>query len=797
MISNYSKWVTGSAIRLSEKFVKSVGGQSLVLNILACRGYVEIDETLAFLNPEYYQSTPVEELPGLIGAVNRIYSAVENRECICILGDHDVESQTATAILFSVLKALEVQAFYCIRSALDKSSYICQQILSQIIYPDQIVGEDPRFPKCNWPKPSLLITCGLGIKSYESISLARDHGVDVIILYDRDLSQVFLDAIAVVNPKSLPSDHPLNDLPCVGVIYKIVECLYKRVNQFEELEQILDLVAVGILADNVKLRGDTRYLLQKGLAQLVKPSRVGFEILFKQLNIRTENINEAIIRYRLIPRLNVLSHSSDTNALIEFLLTEDKNRARVIGYQMESLYQQKESLVVQGIQSVVSRLDQDPKLLQHHLIFLPDINYPESILGIMAYRFVEMYMKPVILISASEDQICRGIARSLEGVNLLNAIKDCAEIIEDYDGHSLAIGFRINKENIELFYERISQLVISKGERPETELIIDGEVSLSDIDLDFIEDVERLAPFGLGNPYPTLIGTSVIIGNINEFGRNSEHLRLKIVDEENNKSEVIWWSGGLKSQLPINELVDLAFRVRSTDYHGKKGVFVDLIDIRPAQQKNKDHIGRQKVQVIDYRQSLRKFEELSTLSKNVDCKIFAEGQARGLLENKGIVAFNRYTLQNAKHLVIWNSPVSQASFVEILKKANPDFVYLFDNPTENEHLAQFMKKLSGYIKFALSNYGGRLDIQVLAANTAHLEVTVLKGIELLIARGDIDLLDQGEYWITVVERSGQTDYDLCQLNKILEELIEETNAFKSFYRRMPESIVNELLGKEK
>jgi len=792
----YSKWITNSEIRLSDEYIKSVGANSVVLKTLIQRGYLDSNEALTFINPEYYKSTPGEEIPGLEYAVNRIYNALENKEYVCIWGDLDIESQSAVAILFLVLQSLNIKVFYCNGMSFDKIPNKSPQILSNITDPDQINGEDLRILKGNWPEPSLLIICGAGLNSHKTISLVRGQGVDVIIADDDDLPHVLPDADVIVNPKFLQSYHPLFDLSVVGVVFKVVESLSKRVNQFVKLEQYLDIVAIGILADFVRLRADSRYLLQRGLTQIKKRSRVGIDVFFDQISVPTENITEEHIRYLLIPRLNALARSSDVNMLIEFFLTENMNRARVISYQMENLYQKANFLVDQGMQAINSRLIQEPFLFQNPIIFVPDTHLPINLFGTLCSRLINEYKKPVILISDSEDQICRGLARSVDEVNILTMIKECKDMVEEYDGHSSFVNFSINKENINLFSERILKIVARNKESLEKELLIDAEVLLSDIDLDFIEDIERLAPFGSGNPYLTLVSKNLNIRGISEFGRSSEHLSIEIADEEENQRQIIWWRGKMKNQLPLEELVDIAYRVRSTDLKGRKGVYIDLIDIRKAKKQKVKQVVGQKVQVIDYRQSLQKFEVLVSLSNINQCKIYAEGEAKGILENIGLVVFNRYQLKTAEHLVIWSSPVSQSTFIEILKNVNPDYIYLFDDQMEHDRLVLFMKKLSGYIKYALRNYGGWVDIQNLAANTNQRESAVRKGIELLIAKGDIDLLDGGDSWVSIIQGEKQIRFDLHQLMSELENLIQETNAFKSYYRRMPISIINELIGNE-
>jgi single-stranded-DNA-specific exonuclease len=295
-------WVDAPDIIVPAKLKIIVGGHPIVAKTLVRRGLVHKDEARGFLNPDFYKPCRAEELPGLCQAVERLMRAIDNGEGVCIWGDFDVDGQTSTTLLYSAIRQLTENVFYHIPVRARESHGISAGVLEKILNPDNITGDDPRWPKGDWQSPGVLLTCDTGISAHGAVADCQLHGVDVLITDHHDLPDTLPSAYAIVNPKLCPEGHPLRELPGVGVAYKLVEELYSKAGLTDELENYLDLVALGIVADLALLVKDTRYLLQKGMCTLRDTRRLGLQILMELAKIETDNLTEEQVAFMLAYR---------------------------------------------------------------------------------------------------------------------------------------------------------------------------------------------------------------------------------------------------------------------------------------------------------------------------------------------------------------------------------------------------------------------------------------------------------------------------------------------------------------
>ena len=288
----------------------AAGWLSLVASILVRRGITKASAALAFLDPHYYQPTSAYALPDMERAVDRLERAIQRGETICVWGDFDVDGQTATTLLVSMLQHLGATVTYHIPVRATESHGVGIPVLNRLI--DE--GMD------------LLLTCDTGVAAHEAVDVARQRGVETIITDHHDLPESLPDAklpsaAAVVNPKRLSVDadngqaqaHPLSTLPGVGVAYKLAEALLERAGQAEVCHQFLDLVALGIVADIAIQTGDTRYLLQRGLEALRHTQRLGLQVSMELAGLQPERLTEEHIGFILGPRLNALGRLADAN----------------------------------------------------------------------------------------------------------------------------------------------------------------------------------------------------------------------------------------------------------------------------------------------------------------------------------------------------------------------------------------------------------------------------------------------------------------------------------------------------
>ena len=790
------KWLDKPKLAVPEELLEIVDGRLFLAQALVRRGFVDFPNARAFLDPDLYQPALGRELPGMQAAVDRILLAVTNDELICVWGDFDVDGQTATSLLYSALLSLGVRVFYHIPVRSRESHGVSLEVLGQILEPDKINQEDPRWPRASWPAPDLVLTCDTGVSANEAILYARERGVDVIITDHHDIPEVLPEAFTIVNPKLCPENHPLRDLPGVGVAFKLIEELYQQLGVNADTGQYLDLVALGIVADVAAQKQDTRYLLQRGLDVLRKAQRVGLRTMLEIADVDPAFLSEEHIGFVIGPRLNALGRLSDANLAVELLTTDDPARALTLGYELESLNTRRKFLTNQVYRAALAQIEAAPSLLEYPVIVLSHQTWPAGVIGIVAGKLAERFIKPAILITTSQGGTGRGSARSVDGVDISAAISECKELLEGYGGHPMAAGLAILPELVDEFREALAAVVTEMGPLPERVLEIDAYIELSSIDESLVADIEKLAPFGQGNPPLILASRDVSTKSTTKVGRDGDHLSLVVEDKRGFEKRLIWWGGGNSSgELPAARY-DIAYIVRSSTFRAKRDIQLELVDFRLVEGGEELPADTKEINVIDYRQAVNPLAALVNLYEGGELLVWGEVEASEELSKMKVIVHSRCDLAPARNLVIWTTPPGSAELRQALLTVSPETVYLFAVDPKDTQSDAFLKRLSGLIKHAIRSYGGQLDLKQLAGLTGQRIPTIRTGIEWLIARGQINSVRYFGDSMTVVEGGIMPKESRVDLSELLRELLSETNAFRSYYKRMPLESINELYNEE-
>jgi single-stranded-DNA-specific exonuclease len=770
MKTRLKRWLDPPEVVVPQELQTLVGGHPMVAETLVRRGFAEVEAARGFLDPDHYRPASPFDLPNLARATERLERAIRERETICVWGDFDVDGQTATTILVSTLRDLGAVVRYHIPHRERESHGVNLPALKRIIAD----GAD------------LVLTCDTGVTAHEPIAYAQAQGVDVIVTDHHDLPPSLPDAHAVVNPKMLPDAHPLLHLPGVGVAYKLAEALYERAGRPEDVAQFLDLVALGIVADVAVESKDTRYLLQRGLQALRRAERLGLRVLMEVAEINRNWLTEEHIGFELGPRLNALGRLADATVAIEFLTTDNLERARILATQMDGLNARRKLLCDQVAQAAQAQIAQDPSLLQYGALVLSHSAWPPGVVGIVAGRMAKRYHKPTVLIATPPGELGRGSARSIPGCDIHASIAAQEQLLTRFGGHPMAAGLSIDPERISEFRHALSRTVLATCPEAdeEEELQIDGYVRLSDLSLDLVEDVERMAPFGPGNPPLTLACTGLTLQSSKTIGRTGEHRRLVVEDEAGTVHDVVWWRG---EGLPLPEgRFDLAFLARASDFRGQRNVQMEWIDARPIAQpavELRPAQVRAKIEVVDYRQEPNPGILLANLREREieDAQVWAEAEARAEVAGR-----DRHGLARSKTLVIWTTPPGPAELRAVLAQVSPHTVYLFGIDPGLDEPRAFLARLAGLVKWALRSEHRKVRISSLAGATAQREATVRAGLAWLAARGHVTILDgtdETDETVGLAPGSQTVAADLSEKGTRLQMLLEETAAYRAFFAR--------------
>ena len=762
-----TSWQALPSITVPDALCNAVGGHPLVAELLVQRGIRSPDTALAFLDPDRYAAASPHELPDMDRGVERLQRAMRNGQRIGVWGDFDVDGQTSTTLLVSTLQSLGADVTFHIPVRDLEGHGVTVPALQRFL--DQGV--------------ELVLTCDTGVAAHEAVAYAAARGVDFVITDHHDLPAMLPDAVAIINPKRLVGGHALANLPGVGVAYKLAEALFTAFGRAGEETQHLDLAALGIIADVALLAGDTRALAQRGIAALRQPQRLGLQVMMELAGVNPTWLTEEHIGFELAPRLNALGRLDDANPAVEFLTTDDLGRARILATQLEGLNERRKLLTDQVFRGVLAQLEREPALLEYAALVLAHPQWPAGIIGIVASRLVERYRRPVVLFSAPPGEVARGSARSVNGCDISAAIAAQADLLFSYGGHPMAAGLSLPAERIPEFRRRLSRTVDEMlGRAAEAEpLAVDAELPLEDMSLALALEIERLAPFGAGNPAPVLVSRNHSLSSSRTVGRYSDHRILDLEDEAGNVQRVFWWQGA-GWPLPQGRF-DLAYRVRASTYRGQRAVQFEWVDAQPVAEGAAE-LNAPTLQVLDWRAAADPQASLSELRHTDDVIVWAEASQR-----RQVSGADRTQLESAMTLVVWTAPASRTDLLTALERVQPRQVVLVGVDPQLDGMEAFLARLAGLIKPVLAS-DGAVSLGFLAAAMAQREVTVRAGLRWLTERGHLRILEESGDRPQLARGDGVTSSGLAAAAADLQALLNETAAYRRFFARAePASIL--------
>jgi single-stranded-DNA-specific exonuclease len=757
LVTDFNSWIEPKENNLDDEFIKAVGGIELIAETLFRRGITSLEKALAFLDPDKYTPADPKELPNLSLAADRLQFAIEKNELIGIWGDFDVDGQTATALLVNALTTMGARVEYYVPIRSHESHGISL----------------PGIRKLLKTGIQLLLTCDTGTSEHEALEYVSEHGIDTIITDHHTLSAQLPQAYAVINPQRLPPSHPMRSLSGVGVAYKLIAELFQRENRLDNLEHLLDLVALGLVADLVPLIGESRYLVQKGIKALRQTSNPGLLEVMRLARIVKENVSEETIGYSIAPRLNSLGRLSDANLAIELLTSDNLEIISSIANEIEKLNDDRKLTSTIVYQEALAIISKDSSLIHEPSIILSRPGWSSGVIGIVANQLVEDHNRPVVMIALSEDGIGRASARSIRGINIFDAISANKEYLIQYGGHPMAAGFSILAENIPAFQRALNRTIDTMGgdRRSYEKIIIDAYLPLEESnDINLMESIERLAPFGPGNPHLTFVSPQLkIIDSIN-FGKTLRHRRMIVETQSLSTHKVIWWNGA-NTPLPDGQF-DLAYRLRPNTYLGGDEIQVEWVSARTNTRIPLVSIEKKiPFEIQDLREIKNIDETLHQLLKSKEILVWAEGKFD--IDEK-IKTFNRYELIPCNQLIILTIPPGRKELKDALERTSPKRVYIFGLNPGYPNLNEFLKMLTLKIKYALVSNEGWVNLENLTFSSAMTEIGILTGIEFLIEMTNLYKITRN------IPMKSDTAEDLASKLRII---FREIAAYRNYYKR--------------
>ncbi|WP_163101824.1 single-stranded-DNA-specific exonuclease RecJ [Peribacillus alkalitolerans] len=482
----------------------------LVAKLLVNRGMDTLETAQSFLFPE---ETPFHDpylLKGMDIAVNRIHRAIERKELIRIFGDYDADGVSSTTVLMETLKKLNANVDFYIPNR----------------FSEGYGPNETAFRLAKEEGVSLLITVDTGISAIHEAEVAKNLDMDYIITDHHEPGPILPEALAIIHPKLEDSTYPFKELAGVGVALKLAHALLGEVPY-----DLLEIAAIGTISDLVPLFGENRLIASKGIQNMKSTTRPGLRALFKVAGIEPSSLNEESIGFGIGPRINAAGRLGDADPAVELLLTEDFETAYFIASEIDGLNKERQALVQQIAADAIKEVEENWPIDENSVIVVGKEGWNSGIIGIVASKLVDRFYRPAIVLSFDPEKgLAKGSARSIEGFDLYQNLSQCRDILPHFGGHPMAAGMTLKIEDVADLRERLNQLAKQKMTAedfvPVTKL--DTVTSIGEITLESISQMERLAPFGMGNPKPKVMINEVKISTIRKIGAESNHMKVML-----------------------------------------------------------------------------------------------------------------------------------------------------------------------------------------------------------------------------------------------------------------------------
>ena len=556
----------------------------IILQLLANRGLTYQAAIESFFNFDYKKGLHDPYLfSDMKKAVEKILSFISEKKKIVVYGDYDADGVCASVVLVKTLKELGVEVEIYIPHR-DKEGYGLNKAALKHLAKE---------------KTELIITVDCGISNFEEVLYANKLGLEIIITDHHHVPEKLPPAFAIINPKALGEKYPFSDLAGVGVAFKLAQALISqhkkiitddglRLN-WEGFEKwLLDLVAIGTVADCTPLLGENRTLVKYGLTVLNKTRLIGLKELIKVARLDRNNkiFGAEQISFQIAPRLNAAGRINHANDAFQLLITSSADRAKRLAADLEKNNSQRQRLTEKIMAEAREKLTEKNK---NKLIFISGKNWPASIIGLVAGKFSDEFNLPAIIVSEVEGKIV-GSGRSIPVFNIIEALENLAPCFSHFGGHAQACGFALkNKKDSREFQRKIIKLANSSlaGLDLTPTLEIDAEINLSEITWSFYQEISRFAPFGLGNPPPIFLTRNLSVLSHRQVGQNGKHLKLFISNPDEAQANQMDGIGfNLASQwldkIKTGDKIDLVYQLEANQWNGDQQLQLKVIDLKIA-----------------------------------------------------------------------------------------------------------------------------------------------------------------------------------------------------------------------
>ena len=508
-------------------------------------------------------------------AVARIVLAIHNHQKIIVFGDYDVDGVTATVLLVQVINQLGGSADHYIPDRFEEGYGFSEAAIQGVLALN----------------PDLVITVDCGVRSIKEVDLMNAAGVDVIITDHHQPLDEIPKACAIINPKQAGDDYPFKGLAGVGLAYKLAQAVAARFTEKSlMIEEWLDLVALGTIADLAPLQDENRILVRRGLGQVNVNRRPGITALVNVCGLKSGRIKADNIGYMLGPRLNAAGRLTTAENAYHLLKSETIEEAVPLALSLDSENRERQAITKEIQLSVETYADSIDEEVKKYLIFYSNEEFNEGVIGLAASRLAESYYRPSI-VGAIKGDIIRASCRSIPEINITSALDECVDLLVKHGGHAMAAGLILETRNTDAFYQRMAGIIQREleGKEIQPKIYAGAEIDLLELRPNLIDFIARLEPTGMENPYPLLISRDVVLNSIRKIGKEGDHLKFNVKKAAGKKGQdfrevtynaVAFNFGYLADKLKDGDRADILYAYEINEFNGNSSLQLNIRDIQ-------------------------------------------------------------------------------------------------------------------------------------------------------------------------------------------------------------------------
>lgn len=557
----------------AKKLIEKMNISAPLALIMAKRGIKE-ENARHFFHPQLTELHDPFLMKDMDKAVERLNEAMGRKERIMVYGDYDVDGCTAVALVYKFLQQYYSNIDYYIPDRYDEGYGVSRKGIEY----------------ANETGVKLIIILDCGIKAIEEIQYAKELGIDFIICDHHVPDDEMPSAVAILNPKRSDDSYPFKHLCGCGVGFKLMQAFAKSNGiPFSMLIPLLDFCAVSIAADIVPVMDENRIIAYHGLKQLNQNPNIGLKAIIDICGLSGRTLSMTDIVFKIGPRINASGRMENGRESVDLLVEKDFATALSKAKHINEYNEQRKDIdkqMTEEANQIVSRLESQQK---HSSIVLYDENWKKGVIGIVASRLTEIYVRPTVVLTKDGD-IATGSARSVAGFDIYSAIKSCRDILMNFGGHTYAAGLTLRWDDVKIFRERFQKYVDEHilPEHTEAALNIDAVIDFKDITKKMHAELKKFGPFGPGNPKPLFCTTEVYdFGTSKVVGREQEHIKLELVDSKSNNvmNGIAFGQSGSARYIKSKRSFDIAYTIEDNVFKHNE-IQLQIEDIRPCGSNN-------------------------------------------------------------------------------------------------------------------------------------------------------------------------------------------------------------------